>query len=251
MPWAELPAYDTSVTEISHFITDIAKTVDGYDVRNFALGYDKQKKAALWAAYPLHESYYNPDGASTERSYSADPTIGTTEQMVGGVSAPYNRGHQIPNADRKVSNLANKQISYFSNMTPQNSNFNSGVWGTLEGKVRNNVCADTLYVVTGCYFDSGYTKTIDNGGNECPVPTHYYKVLLRTRSGTSGKSVSNCMASELQCIGFWYVHAESSGQTAAECATSVTDIEQKTGITFFANVPSAPKESYSSADWSL
>lgn len=150
--WAELPAANTSVTEICHYITDVAATGNGSYPRNFAMGYDKAKKAALWAAYPLH-AYYTAPNASKERAYSADLSLGKTEQMVGGVGAPYNKGHQVPNADRKVSNLANKQISYYSNMTPQLATFNSGAWGTLETRVRGWMCDDTLYVVTGCYFD--------------------------------------------------------------------------------------------------
>lgn len=173
--WAELPAANTSVTEICHYITDVAATGNGSYPRNFAMGYDKAKKAALWAAYPLH-AYYTAPNASKERAYSADLSLGKTEQMVGGVGAPYNKGHQVPNADRKVSNLANKQISYYSNMTPQLATFNSGAWGTLETRVRGWMCDDTLYVVTGCYFDGTEGTTTDNGGNPCPVPTHYYKV---------------------------------------------------------------------------
>lgn len=69
MPWAELPAYDASVTEISHFITDVARTLEGYYTRNYAMGYDKAKKAALWAAYPLH-AFYTQAGASAERKYA-------------------------------------------------------------------------------------------------------------------------------------------------------------------------------------
>ena len=158
------------MTEICHYITDVAATGNGSYPRNFAMGYDKAKKAALWAAYPLH-AYYTAPNASKERAYSADPSLGKTEQMVGGVGAPYNKGHQVPNADRKVSNLANKQISYYSNMTPQLATFNSGAWGTLETRVRGWMCDDTLYVVTGCYFDGTEGTTTDNGGNPCPVPT--------------------------------------------------------------------------------
>ena len=214
--WAELPAANTSVTEICHYITDVAAGNGSYP-RNFAMGYDKAKKAALWAAYPLH-AYYTAPNASKERAYSADPSLGKTEQMVGGVGAPYNKGHQVPNADRKVSNLANKQISYYSNMTPQLATFNSGAWGTLETRVRGWMCADTLYVVTGCYFDGTEGTTTDNGGNPCPVPTHYYKVLLRTKQGTTGQSVTTLAADELQCIGFWYEQTTDKTQTPDGCA---------------------------------
>lgn len=165
-------------------------------------------------------------------------------RWAGGVSAPYNRGHQVANADRRVSNLANDQISYYSNMTAQRSNFNSGVWAALEGRVRGWMCADTLYVVTGCHFDGSQTSTIDNGGNTLPVPTQYYKVLLRSKNGSTGRSVASLPADELQAIGFWYEHTESSGQNPAGCAKSVSEIERLCGFEFFVNVPNAPKASY-------
>lgn len=238
------------MTEICHYITDVAATGNGSYPRNFAMGYDKAKKAALWAAYPLH-AYYTAPNASKERAYSADPSLGKTEQMVGGVGAPYNKGHQVPNADRKMSNLANKQISYYSNMTPQLATFNSGAWGTLENRVRGWMCADTLYVVTGCYFDGTEGTTTDNGGNPCPVPTHYYKVLLRTKQGTTGQSVTTLAADELQCIGFWYEQTTDKAQTPDNCAMSVAEIEAKCGFEFFVNVPNAPKSSYSPGEWGL
>ncbi len=254
--WAELPARDNSLTEIAHYITDVSlRTADGEYIRNYAMGYDKTKKAALWAAYPLHDIHLSAYGGAsvTERDYDFDPALEATEQMYKGVSLPYNKGHQVPNADRRMSNAANAQISYYSNMTPQIGTFNSGAWGTLEGKVRANVCADTLYVVTGCHFGADYTTTTDNGGYDCAVPTHYYKVLLRTRDGATGKSVAECSAEELQCIGFWYDNIDNSEktQTATGCAMSVEAIEAKVGFTFFVNVPNAPKSSFSTSDWEL
>lgn len=249
MPWAELPAADKSLTEICHIITDVARTSEGYYPRNYTMGYDKAKRLALWAAYPLHSCY--TQGISRERHWGYDPTLAPGEQMTGGVSAPYNRGHQVANADRRVSNLANDQISYYSNMTAQRSNFNSGVWAALEGRVRGWMCADTLYVVTGCHFDGSQTSTIDNGGNTLPVPTQYYKVLLRSKSGSTGRSVASLPADELQAIGFWYEHTESSGQNPAGCAKSVSEIERLCGFEFFVNVPNAPKASYLPSDWGL
>ena len=91
MPWAELPAADKSLTEICHIITDVARTSEGYYPRNYTMGYDKAKRLALWAAYPLHSCY--TQGISRERHWGYDPTLAPGEQMTGGVSAPYNRGH--------------------------------------------------------------------------------------------------------------------------------------------------------------
>ena len=250
MPWAELPATTSTLTELYHCITDVATTAEGYQPRNYAMGYDASKKLALWVAYPLH-TYYTT-GTSRERQWGYDPKLAKTDQMTEGlVSTEYNRGHQVPNADRRISNNANDQISYYSNMPAQLSNFNGGVWSVLEGKVRNWMCADTLYVVSGCYFDGTQTTTQDKGGYDLPVPTHYYKVVLRSKSGSTGKAIGTLAAEDLQCIGFWYSHAASSGQTPATCVKSVADIEKICGFEFFVNVPNAPKGSYSRTDWGL
>lgn len=95
-------------------------------------------------------------------------------------------------------------------MTPQSGDFNGGIWGTLEGKIRDNICNDTLYVVQVATSETTIQRPRDgcNGNNEsqvskdCPVPTHYFKVILRTRSGSSGKPIPECSANELKAIGF-------------------------------------------------
>ena len=73
-------------------------------------------------------------------------------------------------------------------MTPQLNRLNQDMWANLEAKVRAQICNDTLYVVTGCYYANTNTTTTDRDGKVCPVPTNYFKVLLRTRTGTTGGS---------------------------------------------------------------
>jgi len=176
--------------------------------------FDKNMHAAHWVAYPLHSSYRG--GSGRTEAWAADPLIEEQYQPklygTDGLTfyRNYSRGHQIPSADRTANDELNNQTFYASNMTPQSGDFNGGIWGTLEGKIRDNICNDTLYVVTGCYFGNNYTTTRDgcNGNNEsqiskdCPVPTHYFKVILRTRSGSSGKPIPECSANELKAIGF-------------------------------------------------
>ena len=107
------------------------------------------------------------------------------------------------------------------------------------------MCSDTLYMVSGCHFDNYYTKIPNNDGKSCPVPTHYFKVMLRTKSGNSGKKVVNCSADELICAGYWVTNTSN----AVPVLKSVAEIEKLTGFTFFVNVPNAPKNKYSASDW--
>lgn len=257
-PLAELPAYENDDYVITHY-----GTLGSQRVRNYTMLFDKEKHAALWVAYPLHSCYRGNSGRT--EAWAADPLIEMLYQAkVYGETfcyyKDYSRGHQIPSADRTATDELNSQTFYASNMTPQNGDFNGGIWASLEGKIRENMCQDTLYVVTGCYFGNGYTTTYDGyyGNNAdpaskiCPVPTHYFKVVLRTRSGNSGKAVGQCGSDELKAIGFWLEHRNDYPQTfSTEYCKSVEYIEQQTGFTFFPSVPKEVKKQCTPSDWVL
>jgi endonuclease G len=103
------------------------------------------------------------------------------------------------------------------------------------------VCNDTLYVVTGAYFDGQHHSSIagqttDKSGNICPTPTYYYKALLRTKKGNTGKRIDQISdANEVRAIVFWFEHQNTGNDTtitSADCIT-VAELEQITGFTFF------------------
>lgn len=104
------------------------------------------------------------------------------------------------------------------------------------------MCSDTLYVVTGAYYGNASKQATDNNGVKVDVPTHYFKVLLRTKSGVSGKWVNQCDASQLQTIGFWLENkAYSESQPSKAICKKVSEIEQLTGFTFFPGIPQEVK----------
>ena len=146
----------------------------------------------------------------------------------------------------------NAQTFYMSNMTPQLNRLNQDMWAKLETKVRANNCSDTLYVVTGAYFGAGATTTTDGAKNTVPVPTNYFKVLLRTKSGKTGKNIKDCSDSELISIGFWVDHKSYGNiEPPKSICTSVADIESKTGFTFFPQVSSSVKQQNNPSQWGI
>lgn len=253
--WAEMPA----VVEKANWEYGYHdKLPSNNRLRNYSFCFDKEKYCALWVAYPLHKCYIEGNGHRTddweydpcciEDKY--EPNLSKSYYSQGGGMNTHSRGHHLPSADRLASDADNATTFYFTNMTPQLQSLNGGTWQTLEDDIRKNwMCSDTLYVVTGAHFAEGatYDYAWDNQGmgKACAVPTHYYKVILRTKSGESGKWVKNCSASELQCAGFWFEHKGG----APRQTMSVAEIEQKTGLTFFPNVPNAPKSTYNASDW--
>lgn len=249
--WAELPSdkVNSNYQYATHYVLLNNKTI-----RNYSICFDKTKKAALWVAYPIHTAYLKGTGERTDR-WAFDPIIPESFQancVDKSYKGNYDRGHQLPSADRLGNDEMNAQTFYMTNMTPQLSSLNQQMWANLESKVRTYNCSDTLYVVTGAYFGPNAGSTADGAGNTVPIPTNYFKVLLRTKSGSTGKQIKNCTPDELISIGFW-VEQKGYGNIAPprSICTSVADIEQKTGFSFFPQVSSTVKEQNNPNQWGI
>lgn len=229
---------------------------DAPKIRNFSSCYSKSKIHPVWVAAPMHKCYLGSSGRND--SYRADPNIkcAQSSKFTG-----YTRGHMIGSSDRTVSVATNKQAFYYSNIGAQMSNgFNTGggAWNNLEDRVDGYLCADTLYQVIGVVFQTwtdkyGKTTSAQTGSNSVgkfQVPTGWYKVLLRTKKGNTGKRVDECSRDELQCVAFMLGHyPNKSHKPSTSDMYPVTEIEKMTGLTFFPNVPNAPKDEFKASDW--
>lgn len=257
--WAEQPQYEEGTDYIyKTYFTTLSES--SRLVRNYSICYDTDKKVARWVAYPLHTCYTMPSLDRTN-AWAYDPNNQMPEipqsvqqYVIESYGTGYARGHQCPSADRYSTIATNEMTFYATNMMPQNSKFNSGVWGTLENKVRASIVRDTLYVVTGTWFGDSQTMT-DRKGNRIGVPTDCWKVLLRTKKGNTGKRVQDCTADELIGIGFWMPNASSTDGSLAQYVVSIAEIEERTGFSFFHNLPddvaAAVKQQNQPSDWNI
>jgi DNA/RNA endonuclease G (NUC1) len=171
----------------------------------------------------------------------------------------------LGSGERTATREMNNQTFYVTNIAPQlRDGFNErgGAWNNLEYFVDRQLCADTLYVVTGAIYDDftapdgtnikARTTVNKNDNKRVGVPTAYYKALLRTKSGRTGKSVVECKASELKCAAFIIPHRSDSGhKPTVEDMISIKELERLTGVNFFANVPNAPESKAEAKDWGL
>lgn len=253
--WPEIPDFkeDPDFQYVTHY-----GKIDGNTVRNYTLCFDKSTFTACWVAYPLHTAYTGT-GRPDVDPWAYDPKIASSFQANlgrGSYNGGFQRGHQIPNADRSRITEMQYQTFYCSNATPQNGNLNTGVWATLEKEVRGYMCSDTLYVVTGAFFANRNTTTTDKSGKVCPVPTNYFKVLVRTVKGNirkKGDLLSDYSDNQLQSIGFWYDNKSGYPKTPIQAAqtASVKEIETKTGFTFFPQVSDAVKSQKNPSAWGI
>ncbi len=249
--WAEMPLVNKNDGNL--YVTHMTKA-NGKTMRNYSMCYDPDVKAALWIAYPLHECYTRKAVDRTD-AWSYDPLIPAKYQvnMEKGMSNGYDRGHQVASADRLASYDMNSQTFYYTNMTAQvGAGMNQDIWNNLENKIRNEyTCRDTLYVVTGCVMTTAADQKVqwvnNRNGGQVAVPKAYFKVLLRTKSGNTGKAVDNSNATT---IGFWYENRRYSYSTPrVSDVKSVDEIERLTGFTFFPQISDEIKEMKDLARW--
>ena len=262
--WAELPVEVASsdLYYAYHICPDFR--VDGHLARNYTVCYSAEHHCPVWVAAPRH-ACYEVEGTKRTDAYGKDPDIPSNIQYNStSTGGGCNKGHMLGSAERLVTSAVNRQVFYYTNIAPQlSSTFNTGggAWNNLEDWVDSQVCADTTYVVIGTYFETftdAYGKscspeTISFGGrSDVTRPSMFYYLILRSKNGNTGKSIYDLSASELKCAAFVIRHNMEKGhKPQAKDMMSVSEIEDLTGFTFFANVPNAPKESYNASDWGL
>lgn len=241
-----IPANTATVKTASHYAT-----INGGKARNYTLNFDLSNKIANWVAYPLSKDYLG--SAQRKNDFRVDPLFPASSQ-INATLPGYDRGHQLPSADRTGNAELNSQTFYYSNMTPQLGGFNQKIWADMENKVRSyaNSC-DTLYVVTGAVLKTvggleSVSYTNDRIGiQKIAVPNYYYKVLVGVKSSGATKTYKG--------IGFWFEHKANSGKVNSSYACSIDEIERKTGLDFFANLPKdvelAVESSYKPNEWGL
>lgn len=243
--WMELPASPSSLG--NRKLVAMRATMGGKDTRNYSILYDPEYYAATWVAFNYCKAHR---GSGSLSSWTQNPQIADNLEVDVSSSYPtgYDRGHQIPNALRNGVSSMQKQTYYFTNSTPQLGDFNQGIWQDLETAERNVIdnnsasATDTLYIVTGPVYQTvngneSYS-TITQSGKRVPVANYYYRVILKVRRNTSGTVTA------ASAIGFWMPHSNSiADDDYTNYACSVSSIEEKTGFTFFANLPSSVSSS--------
>lgn len=235
--WMELP--ETSATDGYEFFTH-DMTISSTRTRNYSFYWDYDHLVARWVAYPL--CAWNIGSGNRSDKWGEDPSLPKSLQplLEKAYTGGWSRGHQIPSADR-LNYAANVQTFYYTNMTPQDYNFNGGTWANLETQVRAwarktgaTAGTDTLYVVTGCTLGASPTTVRDNVGKAVAVPEGYFKALLRYKKDASvgHKGYMGCA--------FWFENKDKyASKITKDMSISLSDLEKIVGYKLFVNLDAA------------
>ncbi len=189
---------------------------------HFTLSYNEPFEQAEWVAYTLKKQHLTYD--DRKRPYFIeDPKIKTkSADWRNYKGSGYDRGHLCPAGDRRFSEQAYNETFYTSNISPQDRNFNAGVWNRLEMQVRRWAKDhNELFVVTGGILENGLEEI---GEEDVNVPRYYYKIVARGNPKNP------------KILAFLLLGKESI-KPLRQFTVSVDEIEKKTGIDFFEGLP--------------
>ena len=208
---------------------------------NYSVEWDAMKRAQRWSCYQMYEtlregntSRYYANSKKGEEQYPHDDFLLLDYQLPNDPywGSGYDHGHICPSADRLSSFECNYQTFYLTNMQPQVNAFNANVWANMEGMVRTwnrNSFRDTLYVCKGGTIDdkNNILRYIGTGTSQIPVPKYFFMALL-------------CKNSQgYKAMAFWIEHKAGydDGNALKQYVISIDELEEKTGIDFFCNLP--------------
>lgn len=218
----------------------------------FTTSYNTETRCPNWVAWHLTSKhtdgpfprkgvpYYDEDGKAIGIGYvtpetcrgpyffdrEADKPSPTLEDYTN-MSYNMSHGHLCPAGDNKWSRAAMNQSFLLTNMCPQDEQLNMGDWRILEERCRKWAQHyGELFIVAGPIFQGGMSRTVGKG--KVGVPDAFFKAVLR-------------LGNDSACIGFIYPN-EGERHEMNNYVLSIDELEQRTGIDFFPNLPDEVEE---------
>jgi len=210
--------------------------------KGFVISYDGDAHIPVWVAYELTDEETRGELDRDEYEFKMDPTYGSTQAMREDYYPnDWSRGHMAPAADFEWDAEAMGETFYLTNICPQDRELNKNDWNYLEKQVRRWArYYGKVWVVTGPYI--GYNKYGSIGARNVVVPDSFFKAVLAEKNG------------KFRSIAFM-MDNDSERYWLDDCAMTVNDLEEVTGLDFFPLLPDDVEDSVESqlrfSDWEI
>ena len=156
------------------------------------LVYNEEHEQAMWVAHVINTNIiegtvsrtnnFRKDkliktGSSEEKDFFIKTTLKSGKIIYDGFG--YDRGHLAPSADFKWSKKALSESYFYSNMSPQLSDFNREGWAELENFLRSYIYENKvdLHILTGPVLNKKLKK-IEKSINQISIPEYFYKIAI-------------------------------------------------------------------------
>ncbi|RDV16725.1 DNA/RNA non-specific endonuclease [Pontibacter diazotrophicus] len=210
----------------------------------YALSYSKSRGTPNWVSWHVSNDWLG--SAPRQDNFRTDVTLPEGWYRVKSGSytgSGFDRGHNVPSADRTKSVEDNAATFLMTNIIPQAPKNNQETWANLEDYTRDLVQAgQEVYVIMGSYGvggtgSNGTAKKVDEG--RVTVPSRIWKVLVVLPEGNNDLSRIN---TSTRVIAVNTPNTQSVRPDWSSYRTTVDAIEQATGYDLLSEVPEEIQE---------
>ncbi|MFK7049455.1 Nuclease precursor [Flavobacterium columnare] len=209
---------------------------------NYTLSYNNKKGTPNWTSW--HLDYRNLGSTSRANDFRADTGLNGSFFLVSPThykDSGFDRGHMCPSADRTNTFQANSETFLMTNMVPQSPKNNQQTWEGLEERLRQFVRNDDkeVYIIAGPYGqggtgkNGGVTKFLANG--KICVPSSTWKIAVILDEGNDDLTRID---ENTTIIAIDVPNNQNIDRDWKKYIVKVSDIEQKTGFSFFSSMTS-------------
>ena len=145
----------------------------------------------------------------------------------------FDRGHMCPSADRTDNVVDNDLVFRMSNIIPQASQNNQGVWANFEDECRTLAQAGNELLIT-C-GPSGFNGSRTTSAGSVAIPAYTWKIAVVVPSGP-GTALSR-ISTATRVIALRIPNSNTVVSSWQSYVTSVDQIQVDTGFTFFSALP--------------
>ena len=205
----------------------------------YTMSYSRERGTPNWVSWHVSKNWLG--AALRQDDFRNDNSLPTNWYRVGPsayTGSGFDRGHNIPSADRTSSTEDNSATFLMTNMIPQAPKNNQQPWADLEEYTRDLVQAgNEVYVIMGSYGvggtgSNGKKETLANG--RITVPAKIWKVLVILPEGTNDLSRIN---SSTRIIAVSTPNTQTVRADWGSYRTKIDNIEKETGLDLLTALP--------------
>ena len=192
--------------------------------QGYVSSYNPETLIPDWVAYELTADETRGEATRAEKDFSMDFNWeGKQARREDYWGSGWTRGHMAPAGDFMWDDSAMTETFYFMNICPQREELNNKDWQYLEKQVRAWARKyDKVWVVTGPIVGDNIYGTI--GKDHVVVPDAFFKAVM-VHDGKQYQSIAFVMGNDAER--YWL----------QDCALTIDELEQKTGLDFYPALP--------------
>jgi len=199
-----------------------------------ALDYNATLREPNWASWDLTAADVGSSGRSA--SFFTDTNLPPAFYEVTPsdyTGSGFDRGHMCPSDDRTDNSTDNDLVFFMSNIIPQASNNNQGVWADFETYCRTLAQSGNELLIT-C-GPSGFDGSRIPSSGAVAIPEYTWKIAVVVPLGIG--TALDRITTATRVIAIKIPNSNSVSAVWQDYVTSANQIQADTGFTFFTALP--------------